>query len=259
MIENLLPSISESVYLQLFQFLLIMVGGIVVTRFFLVPLASRLASRNSDSKKIAQQTRNLVGLVGLFFSFILALQVGEFGSLVTILGTIVAALTVAIGFGMREMVGNLVAGVFIHVDNPFVRGDYIQIGENEGEVKDITLRYTLLNGHRSETIEVPNGLISTQALRNYTRGTRTKTSAQVKVKPEKVDVAVGMLEEAARQHEKVLQSPAPNVRVQGFEDAKALLELHYWTRDSDDYKDIKSKVLAEFSEKAADREIFPEK
>lgn len=173
------------------------------------------------------------------------------------MGTIAAALTVAVGFGMRDMVANIVAGLFILFDNPFVKGDYIRIGENEGRVSEINLRYTLLKGSSSETVEIPNGQVTSQATRNFTRGTRTKNSVEVEVKPSKVAKALEELEKSAASVEQVKSSPGPEANVKGFREAKALLELHYWTGDGDSHEEVRSKVLQEFSKSASEEELLP--
>ena len=65
-------------------------------------------------------------------------------------------MTVAVGFGMRDQVGNLVSGIFIHFDNPFIKGDYIKVEETEGVVQEIHLRETIINGAGSEKTMIPN-------------------------------------------------------------------------------------------------------
>ncbi|MFB6115068.1 MAG: hypothetical protein ABEK04_02160, partial [Candidatus Nanohalobium sp.] len=112
---------------QLARFFLALIGGVAVTKLVLMPLTRRLMKKKGD-KKALHSIENLVGVVGLFLTFTIALQVGNFGSLATIIGAIAAALTVAVGFGMRDQVSSVVGGIFIHLDNPFVKGDYIKTG-----------------------------------------------------------------------------------------------------------------------------------
>ena len=256
MLETLIP--SQEIYIQIARFLFVMAIGVIIMRFAALPIVSKLLERRDSSKKAKHQIKNLTTILFVFITMATALQAGEFGNLVTVIGTIAAALTVAIGFGMREEVGNLVAGVFIYINNPFVKGDYIQVGEDEGEVKEISLRSTTLNGHASETIAVPNNKISSNPLRNFTRGIKTKSHIEFKLKPDIAKQASEIITEVAVNDEGVLESPKPNVLFRKYEEDKMVFELRYWVRDSADSKAIKSGILQKFNEEAAEKELFKE-
>ncbi|MFB6115067.1 MAG: mechanosensitive ion channel domain-containing protein, partial [Candidatus Nanohalobium sp.] len=60
--------------------------------------------------------------------------------------------------------------------------DYIKTGDYEGVVKEIKLRATVLNGYSSEKLVVPNSALTTGAVKNYTKGSKTKTSLEISPK-----------------------------------------------------------------------------
>lgn len=261
-LENLVtPGLipENGVYVQLARFLLVLTIGFLATRFGLLPLVTRLAGRRNSSKKARSQLRNIATIIGFFVSFTAALQAGEFGNLVTILGTVAAALTVAVGFGMRDEVGNIMAGVFIHLDNPFVKGDYIQVADEEGEVQDISLRATYLNGHSSEEIMIPNNKVSSNNVKNYTRGIKTKAAIRFRLPPDRVESVSELVERIAREDNEILDSPEPSTLYRRYEDDRLLFELRYWVRDSSDSKKIKSRVLQRFNREAVENGLFEEK
>jgi small-conductance mechanosensitive channel len=248
---------DEQIALQIVRFLVVLLIGIALTQLVFVPLIDRLTSPRSG-KKAKHQFKNLATVVGFFLAITAALEAGQFGNLVTIIGTIAAALTVGLGWGMRDQVANLVAGVFIHLDNPFVKGDYIQVGEEEGEVREINLRTTEINGHASEKIVVPNGLLSNNNLKNYTRGIKTKSSINFKVAPEKAEKVAEIIERLVREDEEVLKNPEPSVLYRKFEDDKTVFEARYWVEDSRDSKKVKSRILEKFNTEIVDTELFKE-
>lgn len=255
--ETLIP--DQEIYVQLGRFLFVMALGILITRFAALPIVSKILERKNSSKDAKHQIKNLTTIILIFITLATALQAGEFGNLVTIIGTIAAALTVAIGFGMREEVGNLVAGIFIYVNNPFVKGDYIQVGEDEGEVREISLRSTTLSGHASEKIKLPNNKVSSNPVKNFTSGIKTKSSVEFKLKPGISKQAAEMVENVAAEDEDVLESPEPNVLFRKYDESKIIFELRYWVRDSTDSKAIKSKILQKFNDKATENGLFNEK
>ena len=223
-----------------------------------MPASRKLVSKRGD-RKATHSIENLVGVTGLFLTFTVALQAGNFGGLATIIGAIAAALTVAVGFGVRDQVSSVVGGIFIHLDNPFLKGDYIRTGDHEGVVKEIKLRATVLNGDSSEKLVIPNSTLTTNPVKNYTNGNRTKTSLEIPLKTLKYKEHAETLEKAANDQGEVLTNPEPKVVLKGLEDGDVHAELRYWIRDPDDKKGVRSRVLEKYISEAIEKGLIEEK
>ncbi|MFB6204251.1 MAG: mechanosensitive ion channel family protein [Candidatus Nanohaloarchaea archaeon] len=248
---------SEALYIRLIRFLSALISGIVFTRLLLRPLTRLIMERRYTDKKTVHSALNLVEIVALFVVLILSLQTGSFGNLTTVLGTIAAALTVAVGFGMRDQVASVVAGLFIQMSSPFVRGDYIKVQDYEGVVKDIELHATTLDGGSAEKMVVPNSIVVGNVLKNFTRGRKTKTSIEIEVAADRLDEHREALIEAASEEEEVLES-GKEVIYLGLREGKMMAELRYWIRDSSDIKKVRSNVLQNYSSKAEERGLLVE-
>ena len=93
--------------------------------------------------------------------------------LVTALGTVgidIAALVAglgltgfALGFALKDIVSNIVAGVLIMVYRPFEVDDQISVSGFQGKVAKIDLRYTVLDTHDRQFF-VPNQMLFTNAI-----------------------------------------------------------------------------------------------
>ena len=64
----------------------------------------------------------------------------------------------ALGLALRDSIANLIAGVMILIYHPFQRTDRIWVDDQEGEVQNITLRYTELRSE-GKTILIPNSIV----------------------------------------------------------------------------------------------------
>jgi small conductance mechanosensitive channel len=252
--ENLVG--SQEVMLKLGRFILTLAIGGFLTRAVLMPLTGRLLQKRKDEKTL-HSIVNIVGIIGFFLTLTVALQAGSFGNLATIIGAIAAALTVAVGFGMREQVGNVVSGIFIYFDNPFILGDYIKNGEVEGVVKEINLRDTIINGSESEKTVIPNSQLMNSPTKNFTKGRKTKTSIGLELKPENLEEVKEILLEKAGEHEKILEKPEPEVVLKAGEKFSA--ELHYWVKNPGEAKKVRSQVLEEYLKEAGKKGLFEEK
>ncbi len=64
----------------------------------------------------------------------------------------------ALGFALRDAVSNLLAGVLIVVYRPFVIGDHLSVAGASGRVREINLRYTIIDSEEGEEL-IPNQVI----------------------------------------------------------------------------------------------------
>lgn len=143
---------------------------------------------------------------------------------------LVAGLGVA-GAGMalalQGVLGNVAAGLTIIFTQPFHIGDYISIGNEEGEVLDINLFSTTL-GHldRSKVI-IPNRKIVGEILHNCGKIRRLPLSVGIAYDSD-VSAALKLIDEVLRANPKVLQTPVPVVGVVRLADANINIGINPW-------------------------------
>lgn len=92
-------------------------------------------------------------------------------------GTFLGLMTAGLAIALKDVVTNLAGWVFILTRHPFSTGDRIEIGGHRGDVVDIRLfSFSLLEvgnwvdaeQSTGRIIHVPNGMIFTEPLANYT-------------------------------------------------------------------------------------------
>jgi small-conductance mechanosensitive channel len=66
---------------------------------------------------------------------------------------------IAIGFGAQSLVKDVIAGVFILLEDQYGVGDVVTVGDATGTVEDINLRITRLRAVDGTVIFIPNGEI----------------------------------------------------------------------------------------------------
>src|ERR687893_213895 len=72
--------------------------------------------------------------------------------------TLVGAAGLAISLSMQDLLKNVIAGIYILMEQPFRIGDRISVKEVTGIVQGIELRTTLLCTEESLQVVVPNGV-----------------------------------------------------------------------------------------------------
>jgi small conductance mechanosensitive channel len=71
----------------------------------------------------------------------------------------------ALGFALRDIISNTLAGVLILLFKPFHRGDHVSVSGSEGTVSEIDLRYTTLVVDPETRVLVPNSTLFTNTIR----------------------------------------------------------------------------------------------
>ena len=75
----------------------------------------------------------------------------------------------AISLAAQDTLKNLIAGIVMIFDKPFIVGDWIETPSIEGIVEDITFRSTRIRTFKDSIITVPNSTISNDMLTNWSK------------------------------------------------------------------------------------------
>ncbi len=77
-------------------------------------------------------------------------------------------LTFVIGFALKDIGENFLAGIILAFKSPFKIDDLIEVNGIEGFVKDINIRETLIKTPDGKDVFLPNSIILKNPLSNYT-------------------------------------------------------------------------------------------
>ncbi|MDY6777919.1 MAG: mechanosensitive ion channel [Candidatus Nanohaloarchaea archaeon] len=251
---QMLAAADVDLMVRVGRFFLVLLVGLFLTRVIALPLVRRLLP--SEDKKTLSTYQNLVTVIGIFASLSIALQAGRFGNLLTIFGAVTAALTVAIGFGMREEVGNVVSGILLRLNTPFVEQDYIATEKVEGVVKEVRLKETRLRGPAGQKVLVPNSHLGNSVLHNNTRDRHTANVIEVQVSHGEAEDLRSVMLEAAGATEQVLDAPEPKANITDITDEKAIMHLRYYIQDEESARRIRDRMLSRILEQCREQGIF---
>jgi small-conductance mechanosensitive channel len=81
-------------------------------------------------------------------------------------GTVVAAV---LGLALQETLGNLFAGIALHLEDSFSPGDVVRSGEQFGIVEAVRWRGTRLRTFNNNLVIVPNSMLARERLEVYPR------------------------------------------------------------------------------------------
>lgn len=175
--------------------------------------------------------------IALEFAAILIVA-GSLGFDVTALLAIFSLLGLAISLSVQNLLGNLISGIVLLVTKPITDGEFIEVGDVSGTVKDVGLFYTELLTLDNKLVSVPNSDMSASRIVNYTREPNRRVDLLIGASYDSpvADVKKALYDAIART-DKVLEDPAPQVLVQEFGGSVVRYTVRAWCRH-EDYWDV---------------------
>ena len=139
---------------------------------------------------------------------------------------------ITIGFAARDAFSNLISGILIFLDRPFVIGDLVEVGDNYGRVDQITLRSTRIITGDGKMLAVPNAEIINKTVTSYTNFPHLRLDIEVTVGVnENIDRVRQILFAVIHGDADFLQEPPARVVITQLNDYNVALELQAWIRD----------------------------
>ena len=139
--------------------------------------------------------------------------------------------------GSTTTIGNLISGIIITYMRPFLVGDFVRIGDQEGEVVEKNAFITRLRDIKGNLVTVPNNSILSQQTVNYTAAARDGKGSIVHstftftyhVPRETVET---YLLEGADRCELLEKNPKPFVLYTALEDFYTQYEINGYTKET---------------------------
>ena len=183
----------------------------------------------------ARTDPNLARSVGDFLQFAI-LVVGVWVAVLVLgwnasnLTLVISALTVGIGFGLQDVIKNLMGGLILLGEGHVVPDQAYEISDESGVVERIGLRSTVLRTWDGSRVILPNSDLIANKVRDLSGQRRIRVQVGVSTEAD-VRLAEQLLLETAAAHPNVVAEPAPAVIFDGFGESTHDLSLYAWVGD----------------------------
>ncbi len=203
--------------------LLVFAGASVLFHLFRRWLERRLLPTTRMDEGMRASVSTLFGYASMVLA--LAMALAAIGVGLERIAWIASALSVGIGFGLQAIVQNFISGLILLAERPVKVGDWVVVGDAEGDIRRINVRATEIQTGDRTTVLVPNSELITKAVRN-----RTYANAEGLVKivlpmplSTDADLVRELLLQAMRDHPGVLAAPAPGVTLDGVDERNRMM------------------------------------
>ncbi|MFW5956077.1 MAG: mechanosensitive ion channel family protein [Halorhabdus sp.] len=138
-------------------------------------------------------------------------------------------LGIVVGLAARQTLGALIAGIVLMFSRPFEIGDWIEVGEEEGVVTDITIMNTRIENFDGEVVYLPNDRVNELAIVNRSRRGSLRLRVDVGIDydadPER---AKTIATETIKEIDVIADGPPPQIVPKAFGDSAIILEMRFW-------------------------------
>ncbi len=218
-LRALLEGLASMVFVLIFSLWL----SAAIERQLIAPTVQDLSMR----KVLSNLLRSALLVLGVLVT------ASTLGVDLTALSVLGGALGVGLGFGLQKLAANYVSGFVILLERSIRIGDYVKVDNFEGEITDIKTRFTLIRSYSGRESIVPNELLISQPIENYSLEDPQVMFSTVIALDFKSDETLvrDVLMQAALSCERVLTDPAPSVLLQSFEEGALRFKLNFWIND----------------------------
>jgi small conductance mechanosensitive channel len=156
---------------------------------------------------------------------------------------IIGAAGLAIGLALKDSLANFASGVMLVLFRPFTKGDFIDAGGITGTVDEISLVATLLTTPDNKLITVPNAMVYTSAITNFSaKETRRLDMVFGVGYDDDLKVVASVLEKICREHPLVMDDPATGIFISNLGDSSVDFSVRPWVKGAD-YWGVRAEIL----------------
>lgn len=195
----------------------------------------RFMMGRADDKLLLNFVASIFQILTIVLAIILFLYIVGMGGVASSLLGAAGVSAFVIGFALKDIGENFLAGVIMAFDRPFRLGDTVKTGEVEGKIVEMSLRDTRIKTFDGKDVYVPNGQIIKNPLYNYTIDGFMRGNFTVGVDYDAdIEAVRALIMEQLYIVDGVLKEDRlPRTHVKNLNTSTVDIEVHYWINTED--------------------------
>ena len=216
----------------------------------LIKLIRKLVQRLVRDKLSAQSEQLIIRTVYYVCILILTVSVlNEFGFKLSALLGAAGVFGVAIVFASQTSVSNIISGIFLISEKPFVIGDVVQVGPTIGTISSIDLLSIKINTPDNRFVRVPNETMIKTEVINITRFPVRRVNLDISVSyNDDLKQVLEILMDIAQNSQIALKDMEPLTSIQRFGASGIDILYGVWGNTSD-YFALQNELIISIKER----------
>lgn len=224
-LKNAVPSIILAILVFLIGLFIIRQVSKIVTRFL---------TENSKNSIVTDFLVNIASFVLTLLLIVICLGILGFRDITDKILAGTALTTFIIGFALKDIGENFLAGILMAFRRPFRIGDLIEVEGMRGRVKKMSLRETNIKTLDGKDVFIPNSIILKNPLENFTYNQLLRSDFVLNVSfSSDVEQLMKDVLEIINSFEEVEKEPKSSVYIQDIDGEKIKIRGAYWFKTTD--------------------------
>ncbi len=219
------PDPLVELLLSLIRGLAILVVALVVANFVKRWMV-RLLSRSRISLNIAVLLGNVLQVVVIALGVLPVLR--AFGIDWPAILTVLGAAGLALSLSMQDILKNVIAGIYILLEQPFKIGDHITVKDATGIVRGIELRTTIVSTDDGLQMVVPNNMVLNEIVTNRSASNLQRQVIVLRMPKGSLTEMSNQISATLKNFSAIAPSPAPVVALESVYSGVAKIRVEYW-------------------------------
>lgn len=220
---------------------------VVILLSALIAKIARSMVENKMAERGIEEEHKEVMILGGRMTYAVILVIGITAALKIAgidLTPIIAAGAFGIGFALKDLIMNFLAGIMILISRHFTIGDFINVGGTVGRVVEIQSRNTVLQAIDGTKVIVPNSDLFQNKVVNFTSNPFRRIEVEVGVDYRaNLENALKLCLETTQKTKGVLLEPKPAVLISEWGDSEIVIKVRAWVDSRGGWLKIKSHLL----------------
>ena len=211
----------------LFSIVVLVLGLLIIK--MINKYAKQFVVSKSNDPLIADFILSIISLILTTTLFVICLGVIGFDDVTNKILAGAGLTTFIIGFALKDIGENFLAGILMAFQRPFRIGDLIQIDDIKGRVIEMNLRSTTIKTLDGIDAYIPNASILKNNLENFTIDELMRSQFLISIShDEKIDEAFLLINSFLEENEFVLKFPNYKTLVEKIENDVVIIGVYYW-------------------------------
>ena len=172
---------------------------------------------------------NLIAFILTVILIIICLSILGWGHITDRILAGAGITTFIIGFALKDIGENFLAGILMAFRRPFKVGDLIEIESVRGRVTEMSLRETIIKTSDGKEVFIPNAMLVKNLLVNHTYDNLLRSEFSISIENnEDTEKAIRVIENILKGFENVEKSPAPRVVLDEINASSIIVRAQFW-------------------------------
>ena len=209
---------------------------LIICFIFIKIVTAAVNKALGKSKKLDATLRGFItsAIKAVLWVLALIIVTNALGINTSALVALLSVAGLALSLSVQNILSNLFSGLTLLITKPFTAGDFVEVAGKSGLIKTVGLFYTQMDTLDNVAVSIPNSDVTASSVNNYSREELRRVDRTFATSYEcTTDEVKAAIADAIAKDSRILQDPAPFVRLLDYKGSTVEYVVRVWCKGPD--------------------------